>query len=67
VTWGADLLGADILEPGDVLQTTGIECDTYDIRIIDEDGDECILDTVDLCVDDAVWSIDDLELAACQF
>lgn len=67
VAWGADLLGADVLAPGEILEASGIECGTYDIRIIDEDADECILDTVDLCLENAVWRIDDLELAACQF
>ena len=67
VSWGADLLGNDVLEPGDVLELSGIECGSYDIRVVDEDSDECILDTVDLCLDNAVWRIDDLELAACAF
>lgn len=66
-TWGADLLGADILAPGEVLQLSNISCDVYDIRIVDDEGDECVLASVDLCLDDAVWSIDDAELAACQF
>lgn len=65
VSWGQDLLGADVMEPGDVLEASGIECDTYDIRVIDEDQDECILQNVDLCLDDARWVIDDTELAIC--
>lgn len=67
VAWGQDLLGTDILAPGEQLETSGIPCGTYDIRIIDEDNDMCILDTVDLCLDNAVWRIDNAELAACQF
>ena len=66
-TFGADLLGTDVLDPGDVLEISGIDCDIYDIRITDEDGDQCILDTVDLCLDNAVWRIDDAELAICTF
>jgi hypothetical protein len=64
-TFGPDLLGADTLDPGDVLELSNVPCDTYDIRITDEDGDQCILDTVDLCLDNAVWRIDDTELAIC--
>ena len=67
VSWGPDLLGAEVLEPGDVLELSTITCNTYDIRVVDEDSDECILDSVDLCLDNAVWRIDDLELAACAF
>ncbi|MGE0396834.1 MAG: hypothetical protein AB7T06_08965 [Kofleriaceae bacterium] len=66
-SWGNDLLGADILAPGEVLELSGITCDVYDIRIVDDEGDDCVLASVDLCLDDAVWSIDDAELAACQF
>jgi hypothetical protein len=67
ISWGPDLLGADVLEPGDVLETSGIACGTYDIRVIDETAGECILDTVDLCLDEAVWRIDDAELISCGF
>lgn len=66
-SWGSDLLGADILAPGEVLELAGVACDVYDIRIVDDEGDECVLSSVDLCLDNAVWSIDDAELAACQF
>ena len=66
-SWGSDLLGADILLPGEVLQVSGVTCDVYDIRIVDDEGDECVLSSVDLCLDNAVWRIDDTELAACQF
>jgi predicted small secreted protein len=65
--WGADLLGADLLDPGDEVVITDLVCDVFDIRIVDEDGDECIVTDVDLCFDDALWVIDDDELASCQF
>jgi hypothetical protein len=67
VSWGADLLGSEVLEPGDSFQLSGVECNTYDIRVVDEDNDECILDSVDLCLDNAVWKIDDADLASCAF
>lgn len=66
-TWGADLLGADLLDPGESVLISDIVCDVFDIRIVDEDGDECIVSDVDLCFDDATWVIDDAELASCQF
>ena len=67
VSWGADLLGNTVLLPGQALEVSGISCNTYDIRVIDDTADECILDTVDLCVDNAVWPITNTELAACAF
>jgi len=66
-SFGADLLGADVLEPGDSFVISQLDCDVYDIRLLDEDNDECILADVDLCFDNAVWTLDDAELAACQF
>jgi hypothetical protein len=66
VEWGSDLLGAEVLEPGDSFEISGIECDTYDIRVVDEDDDECVIEDVDLCLDDAHWLIDDAELGGCQ-
>jgi hypothetical protein len=66
VEWGQDLLGAEVLDPGDRLELSGIDCDTYDIRIVDEDDDECVLESVDLCLDEATWKIDDAELIGCQ-
>ncbi|MDX2093072.1 MAG: hypothetical protein SFX73_34840 [Kofleriaceae bacterium] len=66
-SWGPDLLGADVLDPGDVLELSNIECDTYDIRVIDDTDAECVLDSVDLCLDDAVWIINDAELVFCGF
>lgn len=67
VSWGPDLLGSEVMAPGDKLELRDIACDAYDIRVVDEDNDECILDSVDLCLDNAVWRIDDAELAACSF
>ena len=65
-TWGADLLGGDVLAPGDALEVSAIECDVYDLRVVDELDSECIVLGVDLCFDDAVWALDDADFAACD-
>ena len=67
VSWGPDLLGSDVLAPGEVFEAHGIDCNTYDIRVVDDTNDECILDSVDLCLDNAVWRLDNTELAICAF
>ena len=67
VDFGTDLLGADTLQPGESLELSAIACGLYDIRVIDETNSQCILDSVDLCIDNAVWKIDDAELVACSF
>lgn len=63
--WGEDLLGRDILEPGDTLTLTNISCDEWDIMFVDEDEDECVLEAVDLCGDRAHWNITNRELLSC--
>lgn len=67
VSWGADLLGSDILFPGEVVEIGGIECDDYDIRVVDEDSDECIVEDIDLCLTEDSWIIDNAVLFGCAF
>jgi hypothetical protein len=65
-SWGSDLLGSELLEPGDILEVSAIACDVYDILVTDETGADCVLTDVDLCLDDALWTITDEELVACD-
>jgi len=64
--WGPDLLEDEILEKGDSLTLTNISCDTYDVKVVDEDGDECVIEEADLCGDNSYWKITDAELLACE-
>jgi hypothetical protein len=64
-SWGADLLGVDVLLPGEAVEITNIDCDDYDVRIVDEDGDECIIDDYSMCFDADIWVIDNAMLAIC--
>jgi len=64
--WGPDQLGEDILEKGDSFTLTNIDCDDYDIKVIDEDGDECVIEEVSLCGDDSYWKITDKALLECE-
>jgi hypothetical protein len=63
--WGPDQLEDDILHSGQSPTLHGIECDYYDIKLVDEDGDTCELRNVKLC-GDKVWTIDDEELLGCE-
>lgn len=54
--WGRNLLGSDPLFPDERL-TLGVDCGFYDALLIDEDGVECKLDAIDLCLNDADWFI----------
>ena len=63
--WGQDLLGDEVMEPGDSLTLTNIACDYWDLLLVDEDGDECVLEEVDLCGDRAEWDLTNDELLNC--
>lgn len=64
--WGPDQLQEMVINPGETFTLKGIECDTYDIRIVDEDGDQCIVGDVELCGDKATWTITSKTLLSCQ-
>jgi len=64
-SWGDDQLDDDILKSGQTLTLHGVECDYYDVKLVDEDGDKCELRNVKLCGDN-VWTIDDDELLKCE-
>lgn len=65
--WGPDQLEDGILESGASFLLHSIPCDDYDVLLIDEDGDECTLEGVDLCGDSEEWVITDEDLLACEF
>lgn len=55
-SWGPNLLRGDVLYPGEDL-LLGVPCDFYDALLIDEDGVECEIQSIDLCLNDADWVI----------
>lgn len=55
-TFGDNLLDGDVLLPGEEL-LLGVSCDTFDALIVDEAGVECELNSIDLCLNDAVFVI----------
>lgn len=63
--WGKDWLGKDVLEPGESFLITGLDCTDYDIKVVDEEGDECIVEDVDFCLEDLTWEVTNRELARC--
>jgi len=60
--WGPDQLGDEVVGTNESFTLTSIECDDYDIRVVDEDGDECVIEDVHLCGDASVWRITDKRL-----
>jgi hypothetical protein len=54
--FGPNLLFGDVLLPGEDL-LLGVDCGLFDALVIDEDGVECRLFDLDLCLNDATWVI----------
>ncbi len=63
--WGADQLGDEVIESGETFTLKGVPCATYDVKLIDEDGDECAVSDVDICGSGG-WKIESDDLLACQ-
>jgi hypothetical protein len=64
--WGKDWLGSDPLEKGEKVTITGLECESYDLKLVDNDGDVCVVSDINLCLEDASWKMTDVALAVCQ-
>lgn len=65
--WGEDHLGDEVLGKGDSLTITDIECAEWDMKIVDEDGDSCVIEEIEFCgEEEAVWKITDKHLLACE-
>ncbi len=65
--WGDNLLKGNVVEAkGGSVEIFKIACDTYDVRLIDEDGGECVVPDISLCAEKDAWVIEDEDLLACQ-
>jgi hypothetical protein len=63
--WGPDQLGEAVIKPGASFKLTGIPENKYDFKLIDEDGDECIVEGLKVAQDSSL-KISDQNLLACQ-
>lgn len=64
--WGADQLGKGVIKTGGSFKLNNIPCDSYDVKLVDEDGDQCVVQNVDLCAASDHWVITSEELVECQ-
>jgi hypothetical protein len=64
--WGPDQLGEHTINTGDTFTLNGVPCAAYDVKVVDEDGDECVLEDVGLCADKDEWTVTDDDLLGCQ-
>lgn len=54
--YGPNLLGDSPLQPDESV-TISVDCDTYDVKLIDETDVSCELHAIDLCLNDSDWVI----------
>ena len=64
--WGPDQLGEEVIGTGDSFKIMGVPCDQYDVRLVDEDGDECMVFDVDICGSNEKWEIESGDLLKCE-
>jgi hypothetical protein len=64
--WGPDQLGDDILASGGTFTLQAVPCDEYDVKLVDEDGDVCVIGGVDICGQHQAWTITSDDLIDCE-
>lgn len=64
--WGPDQLGDEVINTGESFTLKNIDPDKYDVKLVDEDGDECVVGGVPLSGGTDVWNITDKDLLKCQ-
>ena len=65
VAWGENLIEGDVLMHGEDARLAVFDCKKYDLRMVDDENVECVIDNIDLCFEDKQWAIDDSVLAVC--
>ena len=63
--WGEDHLGEYVLEAGMTLTLTDVSPGKWDIRLVDEDEDVCVLESVHIKSSET-WVVTDDDLLGCQ-
>ncbi len=65
--WGPDQLRKNVIAAHSGSFTLNqIPCNTYDVKLVDEDGDSCEVEKVDICGGSGTWTITNENLLKCQ-
>jgi hypothetical protein len=64
--WGPDQLGNNVLESGESFTLHSIPCDKYDIKVVDNDGDACVIAGITMCKDHTHWNLTNKDLLNCE-
>lgn len=63
-SWGENLIAGDILAPSESISVSA-DCDLYDVLVTDVAGLDCVLESLQLCENDAYWRITNDTLFSC--
>ena len=64
-SWGEDQLQDKLIETNSSFNLHGIPAGKYDVKIVDEDGDECVISAVKIAADETV-DLTNEDLVGCQ-
>lgn len=64
--WGPDQLREHVLEPNTAATLSDVPCNVYDVKLVDQDGDECIVAGVEVCSGNHEWVVTSEDLAVCE-
>lgn len=64
-SWERDLLGSGILYDGNSFTVTNIMPGFYDIRVVDQDGDACVVNGVGV-FSNMEWNLTPFRLVGCE-
>jgi hypothetical protein len=64
--WGPDQLGQYVIGSGETHTLRGIRCGTYHVKLVDDEGDACVIPNVDLCSGTEDWTITQDYLLDCE-
>src|SRR3954451_21403439 len=66
-TWGPDQLGDKVItHAGGSFTLHSIPCGHYDVKVVDEDGDACVIEDITMCKDHTHWDVTNKVLAKCE-
>ena len=66
-SWGPDQLGDKVIRRGGGSFTLhSIPCGHYDVKVVDEDGDACVIEDIVMCKDHTHWNVTNKELTKCE-
>ena len=64
--WGRNQLGRKVIRPGDSYTLHSIPCGLYDIKVVDNDGDSCVITEIAMCRDHTHWDMTNDSLLRCE-